>query len=313
MMIAILACVAVACVAVWYAVWRWRRGAARRRGRDGEKAVAKVLRRLPHRDYRVFNDIWIDAGKGNQQIDHLVVSTRGIFVIETKAHAGFIHGHEQAQYWEQKFRMSSRSFYNPLLQNGAHIKALTKDLQKLFRQADFREDASRLPEGWADDWMVSAVVFTGAWRLEIGADDRISDRDIFGSRRYARTLDPAQARRRRWWQRGGGVELDEKKIVMQLGSLRKELQRRPRVMSREEMELLEEAVEALVKRPARSAQKEHNAYVQATAKNKREQIARGVCPRCGGMLVLRQGDYGPFYGCSRYPACRFICSAAPDK
>ena len=34
-------------------------------------------------------------------------------------------------------------------------------------------------------------------------------------------------------------------------------------------------------------------------------IKRGICPRCGGKLVLRNGKYSEFYGCSNYPKCRF--------
>ena len=34
-------------------------------------------------------------------------------------------------------------------------------------------------------------------------------------------------------------------------------------------------------------------------------IASGICPQCGGTLVLRHGRYGSFYGCSNYPRCRF--------
>lgn len=30
-----------------------------------------------------------------------------------------------------------------------------------------------------------------------------------------------------------------------------------------------------------------------------------VCPRCGGKLVVRQGKYGTFMGCSNYPKCRY--------
>lgn len=29
------------------------------------------------------------------------------------------------------------------------------------------------------------------------------------------------------------------------------------------------------------------------------------CPACGGVLVLRKGRFGMFYGCSGYPSCRF--------
>lgn len=32
----------------------------------------------------------------------------------------------------------------------------------------------------------------------------------------------------------------------------------------------------------------------------------GICPRCGGTLVLRKGKYGEFWGCSNYPKCKFI-------
>lgn len=28
------------------------------------------------------------------------------------------------------------------------------------------------------------------------------------------------------------------------------------------------------------------------------------CPICGGELILRNGKYGPFYGCSNFPECR---------
>lgn len=34
-------------------------------------------------------------------------------------------------------------------------------------------------------------------------------------------------------------------------------------------------------------------------------IANNICPRCGGKLVKRTGQYGEFYGCSNYPKCKF--------
>ena len=38
---------------------------------------------------------------------------------------------------------------------------------------------------------------------------------------------------------------------------------------------------------------------------RREKIEQGICPLCGGKLVLRDGKYGEFYGCSNYPKCKF--------
>ena len=32
---------------------------------------------------------------------------------------------------------------------------------------------------------------------------------------------------------------------------------------------------------------------------------QGRCPRCGSQLVVRNGKYGAFYGCTNYPRCKF--------
>ncbi len=38
---------------------------------------------------------------------------------------------------------------------------------------------------------------------------------------------------------------------------------------------------------------------------KQEQLQNGICPRCGGKLVVRNGKNGSFFGCSNYPNCKF--------
>lgn len=37
----------------------------------------------------------------------------------------------------------------------------------------------------------------------------------------------------------------------------------------------------------------------------KQEISNGICPRCKGKLILREGKYGEFYGCSNYPNCKF--------
>ena len=44
----------------------------------------------------------------------------------------------------------------------------------------------------------------------------------------------------------------------------------------------------------------------ATVTNKKV-VAPGskiICSSCGSKMVLRNGAYGKFYGCSRYPKCK---------
>lgn len=41
------------------------------------------------------------------------------------------------------------------------------------------------------------------------------------------------------------------------------------------------------------------------------ELREGICPRCGGKLVERDGKYGKFLGCSNYPNCKFILNKKP--
>ncbi|MBR6489156.1 MAG: topoisomerase DNA-binding C4 zinc finger domain-containing protein, partial [Muribaculaceae bacterium] len=45
--------------------------------------------------------------------------------------------------------------------------------------------------------------------------------------------------------------------------------------------------------------------VYAAKINYSQKLALGICPKCGGKLVQRNGRYGSFYGCSNYPRCKF--------
>ena len=62
---------------------------------------------------------------GSTQIDHIIVSVYGIFVIETKNYKGWIYGSENQRQWTQSFPNGSKfKFQNPLRQNYLHIKTL---------------------------------------------------------------------------------------------------------------------------------------------------------------------------------------------
>ena len=107
-------------------------------GNRGEARLNKYLRReLPKDEYQLFNDITIPNPKsrtGTSQIDHIVLSEYGIFVIETKNWSGWIFGSSKQRKWtivHRKYHRLTRSwgsqkFYNqnPINQNWGHILAL---------------------------------------------------------------------------------------------------------------------------------------------------------------------------------------------
>ena len=57
-----------------------------------EKKVAVLLSNLDASEYIVINDILIRTNKRSIQIDHIVLSKFGIFIIESKDYKGIIYG-----------------------------------------------------------------------------------------------------------------------------------------------------------------------------------------------------------------------------
>ena len=98
---------------------------ARSRGREGEARVSAGLRRfLDDSVYRLIEDVTLPVGDGTTQIDHLVLSPYGIFVIETKNMTGWIFGGASWEYWTQVIYRFRAKFLNPLRQNEVHVRAV---------------------------------------------------------------------------------------------------------------------------------------------------------------------------------------------
>ena len=98
------------------------------KGKEGERQVAKYLSNLPSKKYIVLNNILLQNNYHSTQIDHIVFSVYGIFVIETKNYSGIIRGKENSENWTKETYGNKFPFRNPILQNKAHIKALQRIL-----------------------------------------------------------------------------------------------------------------------------------------------------------------------------------------
>ena len=118
------------------------------KGALGESLFALSIRlRLSSDDYKDFHDLILPTPDGTTQIDHVIVSRQGIFVIETKTMSGWIFGSEQQPRWTQSIYGKSYPFQNPLRQNYKHVKALQSWL------------------GVPDSCVHSVVVFLGSCEL----------------------------------------------------------------------------------------------------------------------------------------------------
>jgi len=111
----------------------------------GEALLSRVvLSNFAPPDYHLMNHITLRVNDGTTQVDHVLVSKFGVFVIETKDYKGWLFANENQEKWTQVLFYWKFRFQNPKIQNRRHVWAVQRLL-------DF------LPP----DAIKSAVVFTG--------------------------------------------------------------------------------------------------------------------------------------------------------
>jgi hypothetical protein len=240
---AIISIIVVVILFVLAIVWK------RSKGKRGEKKVAVLLSHLPKKEYRVINDLLLQPCGHSTQIDHVVVSVYGIFVIETKYYQGWIYGGENSEFWTQNIYGHKNQLRNPLWQNQGHIKAIARLL----------EDPGMIP-------IYNIVAFS----------------------------------------RQATLKLDRTLPVMYWRQIVPYIKRHKDAVMSESYadEIYNKLVAANV--TDSDARKQHVKSVRQNQQRRNVSVANGKCPRCGGNLVLRDGRYGRFYGCSNYPKCKYI-------
>ena len=62
---------------------------------------------------------------------------------------------------------------------------------------------------------------------------------------------------------------------------------------------------------------EHNksSFIKELERNYSDEFKKEKyeCPKCGGKLILKNGQYGNFFGCSNYPDCNYIRKIESSK
>lgn len=121
------------------------------KGFMGEAKVNRAAKsNLDKKQYHLIKNVTLPTEDGTTQIDHVIVSRFGVFVIETKNMTGWIFGSANQPYWTQQIFKHKSKFQNPLRQNYKHIKALEValdiELSNIFSlivfvgDADFKTD-----------------------------------------------------------------------------------------------------------------------------------------------------------------------------
>lgn len=284
------------------------------KGWAGEQRVQRLIRqRLNPLIYVDLHNVTLPtADGGSTQIDHLIFSPYGLFVLETKNFQGWIFGTEKQREWTQQIFKKRSKFQNPLRQNYKHIKTLQELL------------------GMESAHVHSVIAFVGDCEFKTEMPPQVTRGDGFAA--YIQSFDQAvwsPEQMQMWLDKLDEVKLqpgratDKRHVahVKQLQSTKQLRRTRARLepdvqaaepvkpVAPETVDIQLEPVEA----PAPTV-------AQTTPKNAPKVVAASqldevpVCPQCAWPLRKLLMQRGPLAGqaiwrCTNAAVCQFVSSS----
>ena len=91
----------------------------------GEALLSQIVRtNFNPPDYHLLNHVTLPLKDGTTQVDHILISRFGVFVIETKDYKGWIFANPKRATWTQVIFKAKFRFQNPIFQNIRHVRAV---------------------------------------------------------------------------------------------------------------------------------------------------------------------------------------------
>jgi hypothetical protein len=119
------------------------------KGLIGELFVKNQLKQLAqHYKGLSFHNLMFSEGEKSTQLDNLLITNKGVYVIEVKNYSGRIYGDQNQDQWYQTIRYDNKrkgkrgktytkthiaknSFFNPIKQNLIHVNAIKSYIESL--------------------------------------------------------------------------------------------------------------------------------------------------------------------------------------
>lgn len=260
-------------------------------GKHGEKLTERELKivQLFGRKGKILKNIYLPKENGEtSEVDVIFITQKGIFVFESKNYSGWIFGDEKNRNWTASLPNGQKNqFYNPVMQNKTHMKWMSSYV--------------------GDDVpLFSIIVFSERCELKkvtiYSEDVKVIKRDYT----YATV--------RSIWDKNPDVLSDEK--INELFEKLKGLTNVDAAIKAAHIENIENKY----KKPIRTEKEENSfdieknetASIEDTSSEVDSKASEAlICPKCGGVLVLRVAKKGSnignqFYGCSNYPKCKYV-------
>lgn len=289
-------------------------------GRYGEYLTYKYLKKFEDQGARFLFNIYVPKKEEETtEIDVLMISSKGLFVFESKNYSGWIFGSDNQKYWYQTLpsgrkRSHKEKFYNPVFQNNTHIKhlkSLIGDEFPIYSIITFSDRCTLMNV----NIKYSKVDVINRYQVNniVSAIYANNPEDVLTAEQVNEiynTLYPY-------------TQVDDIAKQNHINNINSKIKGNninvtPVLIDKNISQ--NEDVDHIVK-PAEinSTLEEHdeqnNDFYNNTLNNenidKPSENEKLICPECGAELLLRTARYGEhagenFYGCSNYPKCKYI-------
>lgn len=247
-------------------------------GKHGEYLTYKKLKEYETDGGKFLFNCYLPKEDGKTtEIDVLLIHSTGIFVIESKNYSGWIYGSESGKTWTQTLRSGNgkirkEHFYNPIMQNSTHVKWLKEIV------------GTNIP-------IYSLIAFSERCTLK---DIPVESPDVVVINRQHINESVKRMGNR-------SIQTLSKMDISRIQEMLYPYTQTTEYEKQQHIDNIKTARYKTKKKPA-----EENAAQENTA----NQSINPICPRCGADLVLRTAKKGEhsgeqFYGCSRFPKCRY--------
>ncbi|MDE6733193.1 MAG: NERD domain-containing protein [Oscillospiraceae bacterium] len=138
-------------------------------GRRGERQLYKAIKHLDGNNI-VFCNLPVRYKRGRSELDMLIISHKGIIIVEVKNHSGTIQGTWKADKWEQK------KYYK----NGQHtVQEMDNPIKQMRRQRDIVK--SILNAAGEEVW-IDTVLYFSSCNAKLKLNLRENDYVCLGSK-----------------------------------------------------------------------------------------------------------------------------------
>lgn len=299
-------------------------------GKYGEYLVYKELRAYERDGGKFLFNCYLPKDDGTtSETDVLLIHSTGIFAVESKNYSGWIFGNEKSRMWTQTLpngrgRSIKEHFYNPIMQNKAHIKWLRKQVGEripIYSIIAF-SDRCKLKDITVESQDVKVIkrqAISGTVKY-LGNQSLLALSKMDIERVYEMLYPYTQVTEYQKQQHIENIHTAKNK-----SEPLKSVQRDSEKTVSKSVEKDQETVKNVRQTGIRNAKQSDGQSREQTEVRGDKQVEaleheqdKKICPRCGAEIVLRTARKGEhageqFYGCSRYPKCRYHEYISPSS